>query len=134
MDKKEIARDMMALGGIPFLILVLVRIIMVQNYGEGFQIVFAIALFHLLSIKVKDMNFHAGVLPILAIFTSIFYEEWLYVIFAGLITILALYGMKNYLKIKGAYKSAVIAVICSITSYLISIPLGIPNLPIPLGV
>ena len=129
MDKKEIARDLMALGGLPFLILVLVRIVMVRNYEELFQMVFAIALLRVASIWVKNINFHAGILPIVAIFTSIFYEERLYVIFASLITLAALYGMRNYLKIKGAYKSAVIAVVCSIVSYLVSIPLDIPNLP-----
>lgn len=127
-NKKDIARDFMALGSFPFLVLVLVRIFVTTNFRELLHIVIAIILLFIISFKIKNIEYHSAILIILAIFTSIFYAEYFYTIFAGLTVILAIYGMKKYLKKEKVYSSAVIGLICSIISYLIELPLKIPNL------
>jgi len=127
-NKKEIARDFMALGGIPFLILILVRIITAGNFKTLFHIIFAVLLLLLASLKLKDINYHSAIFTVLVIFTSIFYMKIVYTIFVFLILIIGLYGMKKYLKKEKTYMSMIIGIICSIISYLIELTLKIPNL------
>ena len=49
--KKEVARDLMALGSIPFVTLVIVRVVMVENFRELFHIVVALLLLSIISFK-----------------------------------------------------------------------------------
>lgn len=124
---KETARDLMALGSIPFFLLVIVRILTVENYNQTFQMLFALFLVGLVSIQFKKMDFHAALIIIVAIFTSVFYASYLYAVFAALIAIVALFMMNVYLNRKMVCKSTLLAIICSIISYFVSSQLGIPN-------
>lgn len=126
MDKKEIARDLMALGGTPFLILVLVRVFMVNNYREVFNIFLAVVLVFTVSLIYKNIDYHAAILPILVIFTSIFYNDIIYTIFAVLVGIAAIVMMGLYLEKKNLFRSAVLGIICSTISYFIALPLNLP--------
>jgi hypothetical protein len=125
---KEVARDLMAFGSIPFLLLVFVRILMVQNYNELFQISFALVLILIVSSVFKKVDYHSAIIVVLVIFTSVFYNNWTYVIFATLIAISALSLMKYVLKIKRVCFSTLLALIFSGVSYLVSLKLNIPNL------
>jgi len=127
-NKKEIARDFMALGSIPFLILILIRIITAGNFKTLSQIVFAVLLLFLASLKLKDINYHSAIFTILVIFTSLFYMNIVYTILVFLVLIIGFYGMKKYLKKKKIYISMAIGIVCSIISYLIELSLKIPNL------
>ena len=89
---------------------------------------FAFILVALTSIKIKKTDFHAARMIIVAIFTILFYSNYIYTTFAILVTLIALYMVNAHLNRKMAYKSAVVAVICSLISYLFSLQLGIPNL------
>jgi hypothetical protein len=127
-DKKEMARDLMGLGSIPFLILVLVRVGMAGNFLEMFHIVAAVALFHIISIKIQKISAHTVRIVILVIFTSVFYDDHYYTAFAALTGVYAIYGFIRYLERERIILSLFVGLGCSIVSYLISLPLGIPNI------
>ena len=80
-----------------------------------------------IEIGIKNINHHLARIVILIIFTSIFYNDYLYTIFAVLVGILATYGTQKYLKKGNAYLSVFLGIICSIISHVISIPLNIQN-------
>ena len=127
-NREEIARDLMGFGSIPFLILVLVRIAMVGNLLEMFHIVGALMLLGVISRRVKGIHFHTARIVILVVFTSVFYEDYYYAVFAGLIGIAAVFGFIKYLKKEKVILSLILGALCCIASYLISIPLNIPNI------
>ncbi|UCH84929.1 MAG: hypothetical protein JSW50_04365 [Candidatus Latescibacterota bacterium] len=127
-NRQEISRDLMGLGSVPFLVIVVVRVAMVGNFLELFHIVAAVLLFGLVGIWWKGLHFHTARLVILAIFTSIFYDDRYYTIFAMLLAVAALYGFVRYLKIPNVFTSLGIALACSLGSYLISLPLNLKNI------
>lgn len=127
-NKKEIIQDILALGGIPFLILVLARVYIADNYNQLFQIVCASILLFLILLKFKKINYRIAMMVILAVFMSVFYNEYKFTILASLILLIGIYGAKKYLKKENIILSVIIGAICSAVSYLISIPLNLPNL------
>jgi len=127
-DRQEIARDLMGFGSVPFLLLVVVRVAMVGNFLELFHIVVAVVLLGLVSVWVKPINFHTARIVILVIFTSIFYEDLYYAVFASLIGLTAIFGFIKYLKKERVILSLMLGLLCSGASYLISVPLDIPNI------
>ena len=126
-DRREIARDMMGLGSVPFLLLVLVRVGMVGNFLEFFHILVAVTLFALVGAKWRGLHYHTGRIVILAIFTSIFYDDVYYAVFAVLVGAASIGAFVAYLKIDNVFKSVGVGLVCSLVSYLISLPLGIRN-------
>ena len=126
--KKETARDLIALGSIPFLILVIVRVAMVANFKIIFHVIVATGLVYISSLKFKKINHHLARMMILIIFTSYYYASYLYTVFAILVGIGATYGTHTYLKQKKTLFSVVIGLISSILSYLIELSFNIPNL------
>ena len=126
--KKEVSRDLMALGSIPFLILVVVRVATVGNFRIIAHMGVALFLPSIFSLKVKPLHYHSSIIAVLIIFTSLYYASYLYTAFAVLIGVLAFYGIKTYLKKEKVYLSVLMGVICSIISYLVILPLQIPNL------
>ncbi|UCG52353.1 MAG: hypothetical protein JSW58_02025 [Candidatus Latescibacterota bacterium] len=127
-DRREIARDLMGLGSVPFLLLVVVRVAMVGNFLELFHIVTAVVLFGLISIRLRGLHFHSGRIVIMAIFTSVFYDDRYYTTFALLIALVAIFSFVRYLKIQKVYTSLVLGLICSLVSYLVSLPLDLRNI------
>lgn len=80
---KVLARDLTALGGIPFLILTIVRV----SFGEIYypmQFIISSALFFILNSILKG-RMRAGIGLILVIFTSLYYNHALFTIFALLV-------------------------------------------------
>ncbi len=126
--KKEVARDLMALGSFPFIILVLVRVLMVANFKIIFHVIVSLILFYLISLSIKGMHNHLGRLTILVIFTSYFYSSLLYTIFAIVTAISTAYGIKKYHKGEKLFTTMAISFLCAILAYLIELPLNIPNL------
>ncbi len=127
-DREEIARDLMGIGSIPFLILVVLRIAMVGNFLELFHILAAVVLFGLIGIKWRGLHFHTARLVILAIFTSVFYNDAYFTVFALLICVVAIWGFVKYLEIPRVLTSLFLGLLCSLASFLISLPLDIPNI------
>ena len=82
--KKELARDFIALGGIPFLILVLARIWIIDNLPYLSQFVFS-ALIFILLVWVFKANIYSGLGLIMLFFTALHYADQKYTILGSLV-------------------------------------------------
>ena len=82
MKLKELARDIVALGGIPFFLLVLVRITILPDWVYFSKILIAGILFFVIHFFVKQ-NIHIGFAAILLIFLSLYYNDLQFTIFAS---------------------------------------------------
>jgi len=80
---KEAARDTIAIGSIPFLLLTIARVSVVATYYV-IQFIISSVLFLILK-KIFKAELHAGIGLILLAFTSIFYHHALFTIFALLV-------------------------------------------------
>ena len=114
---KETCRDFIALGSIPFFILVLVRVYILNNPGYFYQFLFAGILVILLSFLFR-INLYSGLGLIMVFFLSMHYEEAKFSIFAViayLILIFSLYYLGKDKKeiIKGVFFGG----ICTGVSY-----------------
>jgi hypothetical protein len=94
--KKEFARDFLALGSIPFFILVLVRVAMGNNFSYLSQFLISGILFFILFYFLK-IDSYAGIGFILLFFTSNYYSDTKFTLFASLVY-LGLLGSLIYLK------------------------------------
>jgi len=80
-EVKEIARDLIALGSLPFYLLVLIRVY-IGNFPEIFYpLLISLPLIYIFYFIFKSNNYSAMSIP-LFIFTSIFYKEMIFTIFA----------------------------------------------------
>ena len=97
---KTAARDIIAIGGIPFFILVLVRVYMLNNPTYFSQFVISGVLFVALFFLFKQ-NLYAGLGLIILTFTSLYYQDLMYVIFgvgAYVLLLVSLVYLKEDLK------------------------------------
>lgn len=81
----ELARDLIALGGIPFLILTIVRVSVIKPYYP-MQFIISSVVFFILK-AVFGGTLRAGIGLILVVFTSLFYNSLLFATFASLVYI-----------------------------------------------
>ena len=84
---REFARDVIALGSIPFFLLVLVRIWILPNPEFLAQFIIAGILF-LVTFLIFKQNLYSGLALIILIFTSLHYADQKFTIFASLMYIL----------------------------------------------
>ena len=115
---RETARDIIALGSIPFFILVLVRVSLIQKPFYFYQFLIAGIIFLLFMIILK-YNLYSGLGFIILVFTNLYYNEFKFLIFSILVyigLILSLFYIKEekYKIIKGI----LFGVISSGISYL----------------
>lgn len=96
--KKEVARDVIALGGPVFFLLALVRISITANIPYISKIALAGILFIAMMIWFKA-SIHAGLGVIILIFTSIYYHYVYFTIFAAVVYLSAIFSL-FYLKKK----------------------------------
>ena len=97
MKLKELSRDLIALGGVPFVALVLARITILQDWVHFSKILIAVILFILVVVFAK-FNLHSGLAIIVLIFLSIHYNHLPFSIFASVVCLLMLASL-IYLKI-----------------------------------
>jgi len=96
--KKEIARDSLALGSILFYAIVIIRAIVGEYLPFVYQLVIAIIVLFLLSRVIKgDQYLARGI--ILFVFTSLFYNDKMFTIFAFTLLVILIVSL-NYLKVK----------------------------------
>ena len=95
--KKEAARDLMALGGIPFYILVIARSLIGNHYLFTYQLLISIVFLYLVRIFIK-YNEHLSRAIVLVVFTILFYNQLIYTIFASVVFIFLIISL-FYLKI-----------------------------------
>ncbi|MFH0876700.1 MAG: hypothetical protein V1863_00565 [Candidatus Omnitrophota bacterium] len=112
--KDEVARDLIAFGSIPFLVITLVRVSIMETY---YPMQFIISSLTFLGLRaIFKGTLHAGIGMILVVFTSLFYESWLFSVFALLIyvgIVISLIYLKENKKdlIKGILFGAVSTVV-----------------------
>ena len=118
---KEISRDLLALGSIPFYFLVIIRAI-IGNYDIFvYQMLIAISIIFILSFIIKGSNLHIARAFVALVFTSTFYKEELFTIFAGAVWILMLlsaYYIKR--KISPIFRGIVISAISTVIAYYLA--------------
>lgn len=100
---REFARDLIALASIPFLVLTIVRVSVLDIYYPT-QFIISSCLFFIFK-AVCGGNLHAGLGIILLLFTSLYYNRLLFTIFALLVYIGIIFSLfylgqnrKNILK------------------------------------
>ena len=93
---KTAARDIVAIGGIPFFILVLARVHMLNNPEYFSQFLISGGVF-LLAFLLFKQNIYSGLGLITLVFTSMYYNDVIFTIFGVIAYILLLAGL-FYLK------------------------------------
>ena len=119
--KKEVARDLIAFGSIPFYIIIIIRAIIGKYQPFINQLVIAIISVLLLSLMMKEANQYLARGFILVVFTSLFYKEILFTGFA-LLLFLGMIASAHYRKekIKMIINGCVLGAVGSLASYYIS--------------
>ncbi|MBS3087519.1 hypothetical protein J4226_02895 [Candidatus Pacearchaeota archaeon] len=93
---RETMRDIVALGGLPFFVLVLARVWMLDNVTYFSQFAIAGIFFGLVFFLLKQ-DWHAGMGLIALVFTSLYYEDVVFGVF-GIAIYLALLASLIYLE------------------------------------
>ena len=83
--KKEVARDLIAFGSIPFYIIIIIRGLISEHQVFVNQLIISLLLVFLLSLFIKKVDYYLTRGLILVIFTSLFYNIILFTVFAILI-------------------------------------------------
>lgn len=116
---KEFARDFIALGSIPFLVLVIVRVSIRSPFYYIMQFIIGAAIFFVL-MSVFKANMHAGLGLMIAFFVSCYYNNKTFTFFAILVyigMILSLFYLKKGRK--EIFKGILFGAISTLLSYYI---------------
>ena len=118
---RELARDIMAFGSIPFYFIVIIRAIIGKYMPFVYQLLIALAILIILSLKIKNANHHIARAFVLVVFTSLFYKDSLFTIFAFLLLVFMI-GAAFYIKInkKSIFKGIVFGIIAALAGYWLS--------------
>lgn len=119
--KKEVARDCIALGSIPFYFIVIIRAIIGQYAIFVYQLLIALVILIILSWVFKKLDMYAARCFILWVFTSLFYKHNLYTIFAFILWVLVVVS-SHYLKVKKSViiKGIIFGIISSMVAYYLA--------------
>ncbi len=119
--KKEVARDTLALGSIPFYFLVVVRAVIGKYAVFVYQVLIAIIVLFILSKLIKNSNLHIARGLVLFVFTSLFYNDLFYTSFVALVFLIMLVA-SAYLKEEKAKiaKGVLLGIITSLISYYLA--------------
>lgn len=84
MEMKEFARDLIAFGSVPFLILTIIRVSFMNQLYYPLEFVIGSAIFFVLRAVFKA-EMRAGIGMILLAFTSLYYKNALFSVFAAIV-------------------------------------------------
>jgi hypothetical protein len=120
--KNEIARDLIALGGLPFYFLVIARTTVGSYPIFLSRIVIALVVLFIISRVVKDANLHIARALILAVVTSLFYEALPFTIFALIVWGAMVYSL-TYLKVSAReiVKGTALGIVSVTVSYFLTL-------------
>lgn len=118
---KEVARDLLALGSIPFYFLVVIRAVIGKYNVFVYQMLIAALLIFILYFIIKNSDLHVARSFAALIFTGLFYKEMLFTAFASLVWVLLLVSA-YYLKrsIGLVFRGIVIGGISSLIGYYLA--------------
>ena len=115
---KETARDLLALGSIPFYFLVVIRAVIGKYDVFVYQMIIASIVVFMLYFVIKNSDLHVARSLAAVVFTSIFYNALLYTFFAALVWILlviAAYYVKRNMGF--VLRGVIIGLISSVAGY-----------------
>lgn len=117
-SKKELARDILALGSVPFYFIVVARATIGKYFPFVFPMLIGFAAFALISFIIKDTNKHIALGLILVTGTSRFYRDIFYTFFVSFIWLGMVYSAR-YMKYekKNIINGVLVGVICSTLTY-----------------
>ena len=120
--KYEIARDSMAFGSILFYFIVTIRSLIGEYLIFVYQLLIAIAILIISSFIIKNANHHLARAFVIVVFTSIFYKDNLFTVFAFLLWFFMI-GSAFYIKINknSIYKGIILGIVATIISYYLSL-------------
>ena len=120
--KEEIARDIIALGGLPFYFLVLVRASIGGYLSFLSHVAVALPVLYLLSRLVRGVNLHIARGLILVVFTSVYYKALPFTVFSLLVWCGMIYAL-IYLKTGagGILKGIALGIVSVIISYSLTL-------------
>ena len=119
---KEIARDILALGGIPFYIIIIARATIGEHQLFVSQMLLAIVVLYVLQFVVKKANLHIARGLIVVFFTNLFYSDVTFTLFAVLLWFAAL-GSLFYLqtKVSSIVKGILLGIVSTAAAYYLTI-------------
>jgi len=118
---KEIARDLIALGSIPFYFLVVIRAVIGKYNVFVYQMVIAAIVIFILYFIIKNSNLHIGRALVILVFTSLFYKEMLFTTFTALIWILLLVSAYYLKRSFGfVFRGILIGILSSLAGYYVA--------------
>lgn len=125
--QKEAARDILALGSIPFYAIVMIRALIGPYYLFFAQLVIAAALLFAFNFAFKSQDNYTSRGFVLLVLTSIFYQSALYTIFASLLWLLLVLS-SAYLKKKkiDILKGFLSGIVSAALAYYIAGSLSLP--------
>jgi len=119
--KKEFSRDLLALGSIIFYVLVLGRSLIGPYWPFVVQLTLSGIVLFLIYLFYKKADYYTGRALILLYFTSLFYKDLVYSLFASFVFILIFvssYFVGN--KIKNIVYGVVFGIVASLISFYLS--------------
>jgi len=116
--KDEVARDLIALGSIPFFILVFARALIGPYYSLIYQIAISAAILLALSLFFKKSDYYLSRGILLGAFTILFYNDLTYLIFV-LLALAALVISSFYLRRnkEALVNGVIVGVVTSLVAY-----------------
>ena len=115
---RETARDLVALGSIPFYFLVVIRAIIGRYNTFIYQMIIAAIAIFILYFAVKNSSLHVARSFAIVVFTIMFYKAVLYSVFAALVWVLlviAAYYVKRSMGF--VFRGIIIGLISSLAGY-----------------
>lgn len=119
--KYGIARDAIAFGSILFYFIVIIRAIIGEYMPFVYQLLIALSILILLSFIIKNANHHIARAVPLIVFTSLFYQDNLFTLFAVLLFVFML-GAAVYIKEKKEVivKGIILGVVAALGAYYLN--------------
>ena len=119
--KKELARDILALGSIAFYFIVIGRALIGPYWAFVYQLLFSAIALLIFSFFIKECDFHLARGLILVVLTIIFYNGARFTIFAVILLFLMIIASLYAGKAKSeALKGLVIGAICAALGYFLA--------------
>ncbi len=120
--KYETARDLVALGSIPFILLVAARVYIADNYQTLAQLGLALGLLFIISLMYKGTRYVVARIVVAAIFLSLFYNEMEFTLMSASVVIASITGAHIYVRHPRVLLSAFLGILASgISWYVISL-------------
>ena len=119
--KYELARDGMAFGSILFYIIIMARSLIGEYMVFVYQLSIAIIILIISSFIIKGANHHLARAFVLVVFTSLFYKDSLFTVFAASLWVFMI-GAVFYIKEnkKSIFKGVVLGIVVTLASYFLS--------------